>query len=367
MKQSVFCSLFIVLNLILYGQYNPELDIRGSDDKGDGAELQLATPTNNHYLRFFSGRVFDPNPFVYFSHADTFHFASGGTDFSGFSPLMTVLGSGEIGIGTANPMSKLHIDGDVTNPWAMTWYHYNPQFTEDYQFLPWLRRSWSGQLWDHLYIGTTGNSGSQLQPAMMLSRKQGILFGKGHNDADQLSDEHVRIDTVGKVQVNSLSGDRSHLVIADSDGVLHASTAALATHFSPWIMQIANNASPLMLVGNSVYDLPRITTSNNVDSAVVLFPLPLKTGSIDSVTICYDTNDQVGDGQVATIQSIQFVIFDDFQPIVAGSGIYPDSGCERTAVLGYDVGPGFLHVSMVFALGVNDFIDVGRISVHYSP
>lgn len=79
-----------------FGQYEPEIDARSSSDDTDGSELQLATPSENHFLRFFSGRNGDANPFIYFSDTDLMHFATGKSDFTGFKSLMTLDPEGDV-------------------------------------------------------------------------------------------------------------------------------------------------------------------------------------------------------------------------------------------------------------------------------
>jgi len=79
-----------------FSQYQPEIDARSSSDDTDGSELQLATPSENHFLRFFSGRNGDANPFIYFSDTDHMHFATGKNDFTGFTSLMILDPEGSI-------------------------------------------------------------------------------------------------------------------------------------------------------------------------------------------------------------------------------------------------------------------------------
>lgn len=87
-----------------------ELDIRGEDDTNDGGELQLSTPNQTNFLRFFGGRLGDRNPFIAFHDQDTFHLVRTSADYSTFRQLMSVLPNGQIGIGTKTPQADLDIN-----------------------------------------------------------------------------------------------------------------------------------------------------------------------------------------------------------------------------------------------------------------
>ena len=52
------------------------LDVRGQSDKDTGADLQISTPSMTNFLRFFSGRTADRNPFLAFHDLDTLHFVT---------------------------------------------------------------------------------------------------------------------------------------------------------------------------------------------------------------------------------------------------------------------------------------------------
>ena len=183
-KLEVLLIVFIaiVIPLSSFSQYHG--DIRGTDDDTDGAEVQFATPSGNHYLRFFSGRNLDPKPYIYFSDLDTFRIANGVSNFSNFTERLTILPNGFTGISMTKPQSMLHVQGNITTPWGVQFNHY----VEGWEFnnLPYLKKGWTSNIWDFLYLGSTGSRDNNVQGAMMLSHRQGILFGKGHNDASQL-------------------------------------------------------------------------------------------------------------------------------------------------------------------------------------
>jgi hypothetical protein len=115
MKVLILLGLGLFLSNLQAQTYHT--DIRGTDDATDGGMFQLATPSANHYLRLFSGRVGDPKPYLYFSEPDTFRIASGISNFSNFRENLTILnglGTGPapttfIGINNPQPTSELDI------------------------------------------------------------------------------------------------------------------------------------------------------------------------------------------------------------------------------------------------------------------
>ncbi len=86
-----------------------DLDVRGTDNELDGGELQLGTPGQTNFLRFFGGRLGDRNPFMAFHDEDTFHIVTTSTDWLTFQRRLTMLPDGNVGIGTENPLAKLDI------------------------------------------------------------------------------------------------------------------------------------------------------------------------------------------------------------------------------------------------------------------
>lgn len=90
--------VLFIFPIALWSQYQPEIDVSGSDNAADGGELQLATPSLTNFLRLFSGRTGDPNPFLNFNKADEFHISSGKFDFSQYAFLMSIKGTGEVTI-----------------------------------------------------------------------------------------------------------------------------------------------------------------------------------------------------------------------------------------------------------------------------
>jgi hypothetical protein len=84
-------------------------DFRGSDDYWSGGELQLSTPNETNFLRFFGGRQGDPHPFIAFHELDTFHLVTTAADFSTYKHRLTMLPNGFVGLGTSTPSAELDI------------------------------------------------------------------------------------------------------------------------------------------------------------------------------------------------------------------------------------------------------------------
>ncbi len=89
-----------------------KLDIRSTDDSLDTPDLQLATQSGNHFLRFFSGLNGAPHPFLLFSEDDTFSIATSSANFSNFTKRMTFLPDGRVGINNLLPDKTIHVIGD---------------------------------------------------------------------------------------------------------------------------------------------------------------------------------------------------------------------------------------------------------------
>nr|NQU93993.1 hypothetical protein [Bacteroidota bacterium] len=108
-----------------------KLDVRGWNPD-DGAVVEFSNSDRSHKLALFSGRETDPNPFIQWSHGDPLRFC---TDLNGWAERMRITTYGNIGIGTEEPATRLHISGpsaimrgqfcitdDVGNSPSMTFY-----------------------------------------------------------------------------------------------------------------------------------------------------------------------------------------------------------------------------------------------------
>jgi len=99
--------------------------------------------------------------------------------------------------------SEFQIEGKLTMPWGAKIYHRSEGFATAYQHLLWLNKDWNSELWDYTYLGGSGNRDSEVQPALLMSHKLGIMFGKGTNDASGLSAEHLRISASGDMGIGT--------------------------------------------------------------------------------------------------------------------------------------------------------------------
>ncbi len=168
--QLAIILLLLTFTIQSFSQYQPEIDARSMSDDTDGSELQLATPSESHFLRFFSGRNGDANPFIYFSDADLMHFATGKNDFTGFKSLMILDPEGSIlvpglqGSGIRNLV--VNSDGVLTEDPGTTEYLSisGPAFTpeDDDQVLRYVAGPGGAQ-----FIDAPANQKSMIAPVMI--------------------------------------------------------------------------------------------------------------------------------------------------------------------------------------------------------
>jgi hypothetical protein len=84
-----------------------EFDVRGSSTNFGGT-VRLANSDLSHQLQIFPGHSADPNPFILVKSGDPLRFA---TDASGFTEMMRIDVSGNVGIGVISPSQKLEVSG----------------------------------------------------------------------------------------------------------------------------------------------------------------------------------------------------------------------------------------------------------------
>lgn len=86
-----------------------QFDMRSSNNTSKGTIMQMATPSETNFIRFFSGRLGNPNPYMAFNDLDTFHIATTSADWSTYKRRFTMLPNGFIGLGTEKPFVELDI------------------------------------------------------------------------------------------------------------------------------------------------------------------------------------------------------------------------------------------------------------------
>ena len=104
---TLMISFFLGINFA-FAQTSYMLDVRG-ESPNMGGILQLGNQDANHFLRLFPGHNQDPRPYLYFHNLDTFQITSGEEDFSNSKDLLTVLPSGQVGLGISRPRHILHL------------------------------------------------------------------------------------------------------------------------------------------------------------------------------------------------------------------------------------------------------------------
>ena len=128
----------------------------------------------------------------------------------------------------------LTLNGSMATPWAFGISHLDYTFSGNVSHL-WLDKGWTGATGDYLYLGGSGNRDNDQQGAILMGETSGILFGKGHNNGDQLSSEHMRINTIGNVGIGTSSpAQKLHVngLVQASCGVLSCSDARYKKNLS---------------------------------------------------------------------------------------------------------------------------------------
>jgi hypothetical protein len=98
----------------------------------------------------------------------------------------------------------------MTTDWGFRMYHYDAAYGTNAS-RPYLFKSWNPTHGDFMYLSSSGNRSNERQGAIFLTVNSGILFGKGHDSGTQLSVEHMRIDSTGRVGIGTstfVSGSR---------------------------------------------------------------------------------------------------------------------------------------------------------------
>ena len=84
-----------------------KLDIRGPGPD-DGVVFRIGNSDESHRIQIYGGRENDPNPYIQWKDGDPLRFS---TDAGGWSEKVRFTSDGRIGLGTENPLGKLHVRG----------------------------------------------------------------------------------------------------------------------------------------------------------------------------------------------------------------------------------------------------------------
>ena len=120
MKITLTVIVFLAIAGITSGQQvginktNPEysLDVRANSNE-DAAQLNVSNQDKSRYLRIYSGSSLYPHPSISIAPERSLLFASFDDATSIFTEYMRISSSGNVGIGTVDPVHKLDVNGHV--------------------------------------------------------------------------------------------------------------------------------------------------------------------------------------------------------------------------------------------------------------
>ena len=88
------------------------LDIVG-ESLDNGSVFQMSNSDKSQFIRMFSGRLNDTEPFLSWKSGSPFKFLSANNDFMQAFEWMRIGASGNVGIGTTTPVNKLDVEGGI--------------------------------------------------------------------------------------------------------------------------------------------------------------------------------------------------------------------------------------------------------------
>ena len=167
-------------------------------------------------------------------NTQTLHFVSGDPSEYETKTRLLLNPSGNVGIGTDNPGTKLDVFGSfqvkdgggrqafhVTET-AFTAAQTNTGWTNtSYDIIPLIKWSWISAQGDHLYFASGGNTPPADQASMILSDQHGFKFGRSGWDGasnTNLSTEYFRIGMDGRVGIGTDHPETKYLQVGATAG-----------------------------------------------------------------------------------------------------------------------------------------------------
>lgn len=187
------------------------IELWGKDDRRAG-ELAMA----GAYIRFLTN-----------STTSTY-----GTESMRIDP------NGNVGIGTDTPQSKLHVKGSFTTNFGVNFFHYESGWGAHTRRL-WLNKGWNSSMGNYLSLIATGKGSNNGMAAMALSQKNGVLFGLGHDNADRLSKEWMRIrpDGVVRIGADNINVPGGYKLAVDGKAIVEELKVQLSQNWADYVFE----------------------------------------------------------------------------------------------------------------------------------